>query len=231
MAKEYKCVRCGKPAVVHITRISGNEKLTLHLCEECAKKFSLEDPNVPANLDPQIKKFEEDMLNKKHSTICPTCKMLLNDLKKGDKFACPDCYTIMDDSVIDMLMQMHNASKHVGKAPKKHKSNVDTSSIFVDKTNLLNEDFISDIEDVVSSAIEEVSGIQSNVVFNEANIVSDLKLDVVISQDNEKTSSIKKPKQADKRVELERLLEEAIKQERYEDAAKIRDELNSLPKS
>ncbi|MBO5254831.1 MAG: UvrB/UvrC motif-containing protein [Opitutales bacterium] len=157
--------------------------------------------------------------------------MLLNDLKKGDKFACPDCYTIMDDSVIDMLMQMHNASKHVGKSPQKHKPNVDTSSIFVDKTNLLNEDFISDLEDVVSSAIEEVSGIQSNIVFNEANMIGDLKLDVVLSQDGDKSTSIKEPKQTDKRVELERLLEEAIKQERYEDAAKIRDELNSLPKS
>lgn len=229
MAKQYKCVRCGKPAVVHITRISGNEKLTLHYCEECAKKFSLEDPNIPANLDPEIKKFEETMLNKKHSTICPTCGMLLNDLKKGDKFACPDCYSIIDDSVIELFMQMHNASRHIGKQPKNHEANVDTTSIFEEKTSVFNEDFLSDLEDVVSSAIEQVSGIQADFVFDEDNLPS--KVDVEDSSKKKSKKVSKSQSAEDQRKELEHLLDEAVKQERYEDAAKIRDQLNSLPKS
>ena len=225
MAKEYKCVRCGKPAVVHITRISGNEKLTLHYCEECAKKFSLEDPNIPANLDPEIKKFEETMLEKKHSTICPTCGMLLADLKKGDKFACPDCYSIIDDSVVELFMQMHNASRHVGKQPVNHEPNVDTSSIFEEKPSVFSDDFLSDLENVVSSAMEEISGIQADFIFDEDNTPTQVKTDKS-SNKKSKTESV-----VDKRKELEHLLDEAVKQERYEDAAKIRDQLNSLPKS
>ncbi len=226
MAKEYKCVRCGKPAVIHITRISGNEKLTLHFCEECAKKFSLEDPNIPANLDPEIKEFENAMLNKKHSTICPTCGMLLNDLKKGDKFACPDCYSIIDDSVIDLFTQMHNASRHVGKEPKIHGANVDTSYAFEEKENIFGEDFLSDLENVVSSAIEQVSDVQATIF---EDIVDADNVKKSKSAKAEKSSNVNKP--VDKRKELELLLDEAVKQERYEDAAKIRDQLNSMPKS
>ncbi len=219
MATEYKCVRCGKPAVIHITRISGNEKLTLHFCEECAKKFSLENPNVSSNLVPEIRKFEQEMLKKKHSDICPTCGTLLVDLKKGDKFACPDCYSIMDDSVIDMLMQMHSASSHKGKMPKYHIANVNTSNIFSKRDGeLLSEDLISHLEDAVSEAIESVSKSAKNVSFGEDELLSqaDKKVVAQVSQESNELEKLRK------------MLNDAVDQERYEDAAKIRDKLNSL---
>ena len=106
MAKEYKCDRCGKPAVIHITRISGNEKLTLHFCEECAKKFALDNPNIPANLDPQIKAFEQKALKQVRHGVCPTCGATIGELKKGDKFSCPDCYSIMDDALLEELVNI-----------------------------------------------------------------------------------------------------------------------------
>ena len=220
MATEYKCVRCGKPAVVHITRISGNEKLSLHFCEECAKKFALDNPNIPANLEPEIRKFEEDMVKKKHSDICQTCGMLLVDLKKGDKFACPDCYSIMDDSVIDMLTQMHGASTHKGKIPKHHSANVDTSEIFGKREgSILSDDLISHLEEAVSSAMESVSEtIEKNVSLDNVDLLSE--------SDKQVVSEVKE--QVDRRLQLQKMLEEAVEQDRYEDAAKIRDELNSL---
>ncbi len=218
MATEYKCVRCGKPAVIHITRISGNEKLTLHFCEDCAKKFSLENPNASANLVPEIRKFEQEMLKKKHSDICPTCGTLLVDLKKGDKFACPDCYSIMDDSVIDMFSQMHGAISHKGKAPKAHSANVDTSSIFSKREGeLLSEDLISHLEDAVSEAIESVSGSPDGIKFDEGDLFSQVEKETTVET-----------QEVNEREKLQRMLNEAVNQERYEDAAKIRDKLNSL---
>ncbi len=219
MATEYKCVRCGKPAVIHITRISGNEKLTLHFCEECAKKFSLENPSVSPNLVPEIRKFEQEMLKKKHSDICPTCGTLFVDLKKGDKFACPDCYSIMDDSVIDMFMQMHNASSHKGKTPKYHIANVDTSNIFSKRDGeILSEDLISHLEDAVTEAIESVSKSTKNISFGEDELFleDDKKVVAQVSQESNELDKLRK------------MLNEAVDQERYEDAAKIRDKLNSL---
>lgn len=218
MAKEYKCARCGKPAVVHITKISGNEKLTLHLCEECAKKFALDDPNTPANLDPQLKQFEQQHIVKKPDGICPTCGSIDHDLKKGDKAACADCYSIMDASAADMLRQIQGAVRHTGKRPKFHAANVDTSKIFSQSADVLGKDFMQNLENMVASAIESVSEAQ-------------LEAEKIEFLDSEGDSDTAAPEPESERARLERELKEAVAQERYEDAAKIRDKINSLPKS
>lgn len=218
MAKEYKCARCGKPAVVHITRITGKGKLILHFCEDCAKKFALDNPNVPANLDPEIRKFEEAMFNEKSKDSCSTCGALLLDLKNGDKPTCADCYAILDDSVIDMLKQMHRATKHIGKKPVCHSARVDTSNIFQKREDVFSDDFISELEDVVSSAIESVAGIQLSA---EKKTQSKPELKQVPAKPETTEDKLKK---------LQTALDEAISQERYEDAAKLRDQINALVK-
>ena len=34
-----KCQKCEKPATFHITDLSGDEVLALHLCPDCAKTY------------------------------------------------------------------------------------------------------------------------------------------------------------------------------------------------
>lgn len=232
MAKEYKCVRCGKPAVVHITKISGNEKLTLHFCEECAKKFALDDPTIPTNVDPEIKKFEDAAMKKKLRGICPTCGSIAQDLKKGDKPACADCYSIMDDAFLDVLTQMHGATVHTGKKPKHHNPNIDTTDIYRRRPDFFGGDFLKNLEDVVNSAMESVS--QAQLAAQKAPVVEP---DVPQKQaakplakgaNADKNAPADSPK--DERAQLEAELAAAIAQERYEDAAKIRDKINSLSK-
>lgn len=234
MAKEYKCVRCGKPAVVHITKIAGNEKLTLHFCDECAKKFALDDPNIPANLDPEIRKFEEMAMKKKHKDICPTCGTMLSDLKKGDKFACPDCYSIADNFVLDMLRQMHNADRHNGKQPKTHAPNVDTSKIY-EIPDLLSESFIEKLEDVVSNAMETFANAEK---YLPEKTDSENESADGAQQAGESGGAAAQNAAEPKRIdevsdpdELRKMLDAAVAQERYEDAAKIRDKLNTLKDS
>lgn len=238
MAKEYKCVRCGKPAVVHITKITGNEQLTLHFCDECAKKFALDNPNIPANLDPEIKKFEEMAMKKKHKGICPTCGTMLSDLKKGDKFACPDCYSIADNFALDMLRQMHNADRHKGKQPKTHAPNVDTSKIY-EVPDLLSDSFIEKLEDVVSNAMETFAAAEKYLPSKSGsqNAEADGAQQAGAEADSaEQTAqnAAPDPKRLDEvsdPAELRKMLDAAIAQERYEDAAKIRDKLNTLKDS
>ncbi len=238
MAKEYKCVRCGKPAVVHITKITGNEKLTLHFCDECAKKFALDDPNIPANLDPEIRKFEEMAMKKKHKDICPTCATMLSDLKKGDKFACPDCYSIADNFALDMLRQMHNADRHKGKQPKTHAPNVDTSKIY-EVPDLLSESFIEKLEDVVSDAMETFTNAEKYLPSKSGSQNAPA---AAAREEAEAASCAEQapqtPEAEQKRfdevsdpAELRKMLDAAVVQERYEDAAKIRDRLNTLKDS
>ena len=225
MAKEYKCVRCGKPAVVHITKISGNEKLTLHFCEECAKKFALDDPTIPTNLDPEIKKFEDAAMKKKLRGICPTCGSIAQDLKKGDKPACADCYSIMDDAFLDVLTQMHGATVHTGKKPKCHNPNIDTTDIYRYRHDFFGGDFLKNLEDVVTSAVESVS--QAQIAAQKAQGTPPAGQKPKGAK-TEKVSAAPAGSPEDERASLEVELASAIAQERYEDAAKIRDKINSL---
>ena len=224
MAKEYKCVRCGKPAVIHITRISGNEKITLHFCEECAKKLAYENPDSPVSVIPEISKFEASAAKKEPEESCPTCGMQLADIKKGDKFCCPDCYSIADASVMDMLKQMHGATRHTGKRPKVHGANVDISKALKGDADVLGEELLSELDAAVSSSLASVSEALANASLEGAP--DSPKGGIAPNPEKGEDAGASAPKT---RAELQSMLDEAVRQERYEDAAKLRDKINSLP--
>ena len=41
-----KCQKCEKPATFHITDLTGDELLALHLCADCAKDYLKTDEEV-----------------------------------------------------------------------------------------------------------------------------------------------------------------------------------------
>ena len=77
------CDICKKnPATIHIQEIAGNEKKTLHLCQECAQKKAQEDSSFQAfnlaevlyNISNQLNPQEVRKPDTEHSGIfCPTC--------------------------------------------------------------------------------------------------------------------------------------------------------------
>ena len=232
MAKEYKCVRCGKPAVIHITRISGNEKITLHFCEECAKKLALDNPDSPAAFIPEISEFDRKIAEKTPPEICPTCGTQMADIKRGDKFGCPDCYATMDAYLMDMLAQMHcGKTRHTGKKPAVHGANVDISKALAgvgedSGADIAGGDIIDELDAAVSSAMEAVA---------DAEQIADSPLQPELpfaeNLGGAENKSAEKNGAAPTLAELQNMLDEAVRQERYEDAAKLRDQINSLPKS
>jgi len=115
---------------------------------------------------------------------------------------------------------MHGATKHVGKSPKHHAPNADAMDI-LDKT---------------LKSIEETLGDTCKDFLEDAQLLADKiqsKLDNPESQSESGCSmsgSSDSPEvdKAETKESLLKKLDVAISEERYEDAAKLRDEIKAL---
>lgn len=205
MASEYKCDICGKPATVHITKIIDNKKVKIHLCSECAEKASLDAMNIPAEIFPKIKELEQQLISS-HSAgnadLCPSCGASLSDIVKGTRFSCPDCYAALGNRLSEILMQMHGACRHVGKTPKAHAPNaIGAKALKVKALKPAKEQAKAD-EDIFA---EELAAAMAEPA--------------VLPEE---------PPAADNKESLQKKLQDAISEERYEDAALLRDKLKSF---
>lgn len=121
------CDICKKnPATIHIQEIAGNEKKTLHLCQECAQKKAQEDSSFQAfnlaevlyNISNQLNPQEVRKPDTEHSGIfCPTCGWDYASFRKTGRLGCPDCYNAFRDTLKSVLGAMHRGTTHTGKIP------------------------------------------------------------------------------------------------------------------
>lgn len=200
---DYKCDMCGKPATVHITKIINGKKTKLHLCQECAQKGSSVGEGFPAQILPNIKKLEEQILDiarpKRSEPVCPKCGMTLSAFDKLGRFACPECYAAFASKVEDMLAHMHGAVAHKGKQPRHHAAQPKAS--LADGSPQMEMEFFKKPSPGPEASAQEPK-------FEPAPASPEEML-----------------------TELKSALAAAIKDERYEDAARIRDEINRLEHS
>ncbi len=217
MATEYKCDICGKPATVHITKIIDNKKIKVHLCSACAEKASMD---IPTQFLPTVQQIEAEIMATQKTKLldkCPTCGASISEMEKGARFSCPDCYAAMGARLTNLFTQMHNATRHTGKTPKYHEANASVSADALaeniqdnDDSNL-DEDLL-ELESLTKELVEET-----------------MKLGAKVHKEIEsaKKSAKKTSPKTEESESLEEQLARAIKEERYEDAAKLRDKINS----
>lgn len=203
MANEYKCDMCGKTASVHITKIVNGKKVKMHLCAECAEKANFKEIAFPPGLLPKIKELEESIkkgfAKAPLSNACPNCGSSLDEMKKGSIFCCPEAYAFLKDSLDDLLTQMHGATFHKGKTPKFH---------------------------IPQNPAETLEKLIEGINLQEEPLLQNL----VQSVQNSDTAPSIEPKTFSKKPEdsIRSELEKALSEERYEDAATLRDELKKL---
>jgi len=217
MATEHKCDICGKPATVHITKIIDNKKVKIHLCSKCAEKASFDAINMPMDLLPKLQEFEKMMKKDIVKTdTCPTCGASLSEMAKGSRFSCPDCYVALGNKLFELFAGMHSSTEHKGKAPKNHKANcfakIDVSKKLRDFEEIIGEEVF---EENLETALEEIASLA------EKTIKINIKPAEKESQNNE----------VETEESLQKKLADAISEERYEDAAKLRDKLNDIGKT
>lgn len=120
------CDLCNKiQATVHLTEIVDDQMSELHLCDECARKKSMQMEqqfglsDLLAGLVDYGKHFGS--VEKEVSGIqCSHCGLTYEDFKKIGRLGCSECYTSFSKYLGPLLKRIHGAGQHVGKAPAQY---------------------------------------------------------------------------------------------------------------
>lgn len=123
-----KCQKCNKSATFHITDLTGDGLLALHLCPDCAKHYLQPDeeeaPKITGVLSDQLKledslkleKTAED-LKELDSKKCPICGISFYEFRQAGRLGCPHDYVFFGNDLKPLLESVHGSTKHVGKKP------------------------------------------------------------------------------------------------------------------
>ncbi len=112
------------------TEIVNDQKKVIRLCDSCAQKQGLQDPNPTApkkasskkkksiSLDMFLKSKITETVEKKEQAVCSNCQWTFAKFKKRGRLGCPTCYTTFLDDLRPILKEVHSNLKHTGKFPR-----------------------------------------------------------------------------------------------------------------
>ena len=115
------CDHCKeRDAVINLTQVEHDSKVTLHLCEQCAAEKGVE--TGAAALKSPLGGFIMAMGKSAGSllpatvdgTPCPNCGGTLKDFRETGKLGCAECYAAFEVHLRDLLRRLHGSSQHVG---------------------------------------------------------------------------------------------------------------------
>jgi protein arginine kinase activator len=116
MAENLKCSICNKEATVHLTQIVNNKIDKVDLCESCAQKKGVTDPEGFSLADLLAKTTFTPELPEEIQ-ICPDCGYKTADFRKTGRMGCATCYETFQALVHPVLEDMHAGTLHKGKVP------------------------------------------------------------------------------------------------------------------
>ena len=116
---KIKCDKCDNPASVHLTEISGGQKIEKHLCQDCAAGEGI---TVKTNIP--ISQLLEDFIlqsgpgEELADLACDVCKITFGEFRQKGLLGCPHDYDAFEPALRPLIEGAHaGASQHVGKAP------------------------------------------------------------------------------------------------------------------
>lgn len=121
-----KCQKCQKQATFHITDLTGDDVLALHLCPDCAKQY-LHTEDKPGEspmtgvLNQQLKPLEQaaEDLRELDSRVCPICGISFYEFRQAGRLGCPHDYVYFGSELEPLLVNVHGENQHIGKQPKR----------------------------------------------------------------------------------------------------------------
>lgn len=131
-----KCQKCEKPAAFHITDLTGDDVLALHLCPDCAKEYlhpspseDSETPNLSSVLSKQLTLGKaSEQLAELDQKECPMCGISFYDFRQSGRLGCPYDYTFFYEELSQLLINVHGSTDHIGKTPKHGVRDVETQT-------------------------------------------------------------------------------------------------------
>jgi protein arginine kinase activator len=114
-----RCDHCHeREAVVHLTQITGDQSVQVHLCEKCSAEKGIEPATalvkspvggllaqltLPTLGDPAIP-----------AARCPRCGAGIEDLRAAGRLGCGECWEVFQGPLTDLVRRLHGATRHTG---------------------------------------------------------------------------------------------------------------------
>ncbi len=121
-----KCQYCEKPATFHITELTGTKPQELHLCEDHARVYLTpadevdEAPVTDGALTQQFKVSQTaEQLARLDQQSCPVCGITFYEFRHVGRLGCPHDYVCFHDELEPLISNIHGATRHSGKQPKR----------------------------------------------------------------------------------------------------------------
>src|SRR2546427_619866 len=115
------CDNCKeRDAVINLTQVEHDTKVTLHLCEQCAQQKGVET-GASVHKTP-LGGFLQGMIGKGGNVLptpadglrCAACGSTLKDFRESGRLGCAQCYDSFAPHLRDLLRRLHGSSQHVG---------------------------------------------------------------------------------------------------------------------
>lgn len=117
------CDNCKeRDAIINLTQVEHDSKVTLHLCEQCAQQKGVETGG--AVLKSPLGNFLGAVVKSGSAGAlvpaagdglrCPACGSTLRDFRDSGRLGCAECYVSFDAHLRDLLRRLHGSSQHVG---------------------------------------------------------------------------------------------------------------------
>ena len=116
MAENLKCSICDQEATVHLTQIVNNKIHKVDLCEACAQKKGVTDPEGFSLAD-LMSKTPLTPVSGEAQLVCASCGQESADFRRTGRLGCSDCYGVFRSLVFPVLEDMHAGTAHQGKVP------------------------------------------------------------------------------------------------------------------
>ena len=114
------CDNCKeRDAVINLTQVEHDSKVTLHLCEQCAQQKGVETGGtvVKSPLGAFLTALGKGgalVPAPAEAQRCPACGSTLRDFRDSGRLGCDECYVSFDAHLRDLLRRLHGSSQHVG---------------------------------------------------------------------------------------------------------------------
>jgi protein arginine kinase activator len=109
-----------RQAVINLTQVEHDSKVTLHLCEQCAQEKGVETgvTVLKSPLGGFITAMGKGAANVLPTAAdglrCSSCGATLKDFRESGRLGCAQCYDAFDGHLRDLLRRLHGSSQHVG---------------------------------------------------------------------------------------------------------------------